>query len=330
MAVLVAVLLLAIVASSAWYLSRPAPLISVGAGHDHQVGIAARVDGRVAQLPVARGQTVAARAVLLRVDNPELAARYAEALAAKKVAEAELARIHAGTRAETIAVRKAEVDRTASEAALAQQTYDRVHRLSADQYASQKRLDEATDALRVSQRSLDQARLAYAEAVAGFTPEEVRLAEAKVAQADAAAQTLRALLDQLVVSAPIAAQIYQIDIEAGEVVTPGVPLMSLVDLDDVWLRFDLREDLVKDLKLGDRIEVRVPALGDRRVVAEVRLIASRGEYAGWRATRASRCCRRIARPSSPRRASSRSVSPATPPRRRCPASRTCWRPRARG
>jgi HlyD family secretion protein len=283
----VALLLAAIFASSIWYLSRPAPLIIQGEADSRRVDIAARVDGRVGQLPVVRGQTVAAGAVLLRIDNPELAARYAEAIAEKGVAEAELARIHAGTRAETIAVRKAEVDRTASAAALAQQTYDRVRKLTADQYASQQRLDEATSALQVSQRSYDQARLAYAEAVAGFTPEEVQLAEAKVARAAASVATLKSLLDQLVVTAPLATQIYQIDIEPGEVVAPGVPLMSLVDLDDVWLRFDLREDLLKDLKLGSRIEVRVPALGDRRVLAEVRLIAAKGEYAGWRATRAT-------------------------------------------
>jgi len=41
------------------------------------------------------------------------------------------------------------------------------------------------------------------------------------------------------------------------------------------------------MKLGDKIEVRIPALGNRKVVAEVRLIASKGEYAGWRATRAT-------------------------------------------
>jgi len=60
-----------------------------------------------------------------------------------------------------------------------------------------------------------------------------------------------------------------------------------VDLSDVWLRFDLREDLVKSLKVGDRFEVRVPALGDRTIVVTVRTIATRGEYAGWRATRAT-------------------------------------------
>src|SRR5262249_10945427 len=150
-----------------------------------------------------------------------------------------------------------------------------------------QRLDEVTDGLRVAQRSYDQAKLAYAEAVAGFTPEEVRMAETKVARADAAAKTLKSLVDQMVVTAPAETQVYQIDIEQGEVVAPGIPLLSLVDLNDIWLRFDLREDLLRDMKLGDKIEVRIPALDNRKVVAEVRLIASKGEYAGWRATRAT-------------------------------------------
>ena len=55
----------------------------------------------------------------------------------------------------------------------------------------------------------------------------------------------------------------------------------------MWLRFDLREDLVKRLKVGDRVKVRIPALGNRDVLVEVRTIATRGEYSGWRATRAT-------------------------------------------
>jgi HlyD family secretion protein len=282
-----AVIVAAIVGLSAWYLSRPTPLLIQGEADSTRIDIAARVDGRISKIAVERGQNVPANAVLLRIDNPELVARLAEAVAAKGVADAELARIHAGTRAETVAVRKAEIDRTGADVALAQQTYDRLKKLVAGQYATQQRLDEATAALRVAQRSYDQAKLGYQEAIAGFTPEEVRMAETKVARAAAAVATLQALVDQMVVSAPSATQVYQINVEQGEVVAPGIPLLTLVDMNDIWLRFDLREDLIKDIKLGDKIELRIPALGDRRVVTQVKLIAARGEYAGWRATRAT-------------------------------------------
>ena len=284
---MLAVIVAAIVGLSAWYLSRPTPLLIQGEADSTRIDIAARVDGRISKIAVERGQNVPAGAVLLRIDNPELVARLAEAVAAKGVADAELARIHAGTRAETVAVRKAEIDRTAADLALAQQTYDRLKKLVAGQYATQQRLDEATAALRVAQRSYDQAKLGYQEAIAGFTPEEVHMAETKVLRAAAAVATLQSLVDQMVVTAPAATQVYQINVEEGEVVAPGIPLLTLVEMNDIWLRFDLREDLIKDVKLGDKIALRIPALGDRRVVTEIRLIAARGEYAGWRATRAT-------------------------------------------
>lgn len=286
-AVIVTIVIATIVGLSLWYLSRPEPLLVQGEADSTRVDIAARVDGRVTGLPAVRGQDVQSGAVLVEIDNPELLARRDEAVAAKAVAEAELARINAGTRSETVAVRKAEIDRAQAELTLAQQTYDRVRPLVATHVEPQSKLDDATDALQVGQRGLDQAKLAYDEAVAGFTREEHEMAEAKVARAEAAVGTLQALVDQLAVTAPLAAQVFERNVELGEVVAPGVPLLTLVDLADVWLRFDLREDLVRGLKVGDRIAARIPALGDRSVEAEVRLIASKGEYAGWRATRAT-------------------------------------------
>ncbi len=150
-----------------------------------------------------------------------------------------------------------------------------------------QRLDEVTNSLQVAQRGSDQAKLAYEEAVAGYTKEERGIAKANVVKAQAPIDTIKADFDELTVKAPIAAQVYQIGAEIGEYVSPGVPLLSLIDLGDVWLGFDLREDLVKGLKVGDRFSMRVPALGDRLITAEIRLIETKGEYAGWRATRAT-------------------------------------------
>ena len=121
----------------------------------------------------------------------------------------------------------------------------------------------------------------------GFTAEEHEIAQANVGKAAAKIQSIKALVDQLTVSAPVASQVYQIPAEEGEVVSPGVPLLSLVDLADTWLGFSLREDLIAGLKVGDRFAVRIPALGDRTITAEIKVIATKGEYAGWRATRAT-------------------------------------------
>jgi len=286
-AVIVAVVTAAIVGLSLWYLVQPQPLLVQGEADSTRVDIAARVDGRVERVAVERGANVPAATPLIVIQNPELLAKLAEAVASLKVAQAELARVNAGSRKEIVAARKAEIERAEAALTLARQTHERIRQLASDRFAPQQRLDETASALQVAQRGYDQAKLAHEEAVAGYTREEHAMAEAKVKQAEAAVATLQAMVDQLTVTAPLAAQVYQIAIEAGEVVSPGVPLLTLVDLADVWLRFDLREDLMRGLKLGDRLEVRVPALGDRKVTVEVRLIATKGEYAGWRATRAT-------------------------------------------
>src|SRR5262249_10822300 len=149
------------------------------------------------------------------------------------------------------------------------------------------RLDQATDSLHESQRALDQAKSAYEQAVNGYTREEREIAQANVGKAVADIEAVQYIIDQMTVYPPVAAQVYQRNVEPGEYVSPGVPLVTLIDLGDLWVHFDLREDLVKGLKVGDRFGVRIPALGDRRVSVEVKLIATKGEYASWRATRST-------------------------------------------
>ena len=272
---------------SIWYLVQPQPLLVQGEVDATRFDIAARVDGRVAEIPVVRGQDVPAGAVLVRIDNPETIAKNEQSLAAKIVAAAQLANIDAGTRAEVIAARKAALERAEANVVLAQKTYDRVKQLAEHGNAPIARLDQVTDTLHESQRVADQARSAHEQAVNGYTKEEREIAAANVGKAIADIKAVQSIIDQMVVYAPVASQVYQRNVEPGEYVSPGVPLVTLIDLNDLWIHFDLREDLVKTLKVGDRIGVRIPALNDRRIIAEVKLIATKGEYASWRATRAT-------------------------------------------
>jgi HlyD family secretion protein len=285
--IVVGLVVAAVAGVSIWYLVRGEPLLVQGEVDATRLDIAARVDGRVADIPVVRGQNIAAGAVLVRIDNPETLAKNDQALAAKIVAEAQLANIHAGTRAEVIAARKAALERAEASVVLAQKTYDRVSQLAEHGNAPIARLDQATDALHESQRAVDQAKSAYEQAVNGYTKEEREIAAANVKKAIADIAAVQSIIDQMVVYAPVASQVYQRNVEPGEYVSPGVPLVTLIDLGDIWIHFDLREDLVKTLKVGDRFVLRIPALADRRITVEVKLIATKGEYASWRATRAT-------------------------------------------
>jgi HlyD family secretion protein len=285
--IIVGVVVAAVAGLSLWYLLRGEPLLVQGEADATRLDIAARVDGRVGEIPVVRGQNVAAGAVLVKIDNPETIAKSEQAAAARIVAEAQLANIHAGTRAEVIAARKAALERAQASLVLAQKTYERDKQLAEVGTVPKARLDQATDALHESERAVDQAKSAHEQAVNGYTKEEREIAAANVKKAIADIAAVQSIIDQMVVYAPVASQVYQRNVEPGEYVSPGVPLVTLIDLDDLWIHFDLREDLVKSLKVGDRFDVRIPALADCRISVEVKLIATKGEYASWRATRAT-------------------------------------------
>jgi HlyD family secretion protein len=285
--IIVAVVALVVAGLSIFYLLRPGPLLVQGEVDATRLDIAARVDGRVQDIPVERGQNVAKGAVLVRIDNPETIAKHAQMVAAKAVADAQLANVLVGTRAEVIAAKKAALERAQAAQVLAQKTFDRTQILTGQGNAPQARLDQATDNLHEAERGVDEAKSGYDQAVNGYTKEERQIAKTNVVKANADIEAVQSIVDQMTIYAPVASQVYQRNVEPGEYVSPGVPLVTLIDLSDVWIHFDLREDLVKSLKVGDRFDVRIPALDDRRITVEVKLIATKGEYASWRATRAT-------------------------------------------
>jgi HlyD family secretion protein len=229
-AIIVAVVIAAVATLSIWYLVRGEPLLVQGEVDATRFDIAARVDGRVRKIPVARGENVAANAVLVRIDNPETLAKHEQALAAKVVADAQLANINVGTRPEVIAARKAALDRAQAAVVLAQKTYERVRQLAEHGNAPQARLDQATDSLHQAERAVDQARSAYEQAVNGYTREEREIAVANVGKALADIKVVESTIDQMVVYAPVASQVYQRNVEPGEYVSPGVLLATVTPL----------------------------------------------------------------------------------------------------
>src|SRR5262249_25111771 len=79
--VIVGLVIAAVAGLSIWYLVRPEPLLVQGEVDATRFDIAARVDGRVGEIPVERGQNVAAGAALVKIDNPETIAKHEQELA---------------------------------------------------------------------------------------------------------------------------------------------------------------------------------------------------------------------------------------------------------
>jgi HlyD family secretion protein len=74
----------------------------------------------------------------------------------------------------------------------------------------------------------------------------------------------------------------------GELATLGLPVVSIVDLQDIWVRFNLPEDLLSDIRMGTTFRVQVPALGNQEVPVKVNYISPNGGYATRRAAKRTR------------------------------------------
>ena len=269
-----------------WFAIQPPPLIVQGEVEATRVDLATRVSGRVKTLNVDVGDTAKAGDVVIELESPQLQAGLAAAQAALLVAQADRNRIYS-TRAEVIDARKAELEKAQADVVLAQQIYGRQKQLAESGNAPQQRLDEAANSLQAALKAQEAAQANLTLAEKGSSDEEKALADARVKQADAAYGQTRTDVDELVIHAPVAGEVTTRVAERGVLFSPGAPLLSIVDLSDVWLTFNLREDLLAGLKVGDTFDVQLPALSDRTVTVRVTAINAPGQYANWRATKAT-------------------------------------------
>ncbi|KHJ54028.1 HlyD family secretion protein [Aureimonas altamirensis DSM 21988] len=286
-ALIIAVVALAgIAALSIWASLAPAAVLVQGEVEATRVDIAPKVSGEIAAVHVNEGERVEAGTLLVELESPQLMAGLASAEAAAGVARADRARINS-TRPEVIAARRAELEKAEADLVLARQSYDRVSVLTERSAASQQQLDSAENSLSAAQAAVAAAEANLTLAIDGASSEERAVADAQVQQAEASLNQTRTDVGELSISAPISGEVVSRVAEVGALAAAGAPLLSIVDLDNVWFTFNLREDLLDGLTVGDRLHARVPAIGGRDVELRVTSISALGAYANWRATRAT-------------------------------------------
>ena len=269
-----------------WFATRPPPLTIQGEVSANRIDISARVAGRVTKLHADVGQDIEPGAVLVELESPQLDAAKLAAEAAVGVARADFARI-GSVRPEAVTARQAELAAAEADVKLYQDAYDRQVALSRSGTTSQARVDEATRNLEAAIRKREAGEANLRLTTEGASAEERALSEAQVKQAEAGLAQRQADIAELTVRAPVAGQVTTRVAETGANYGAGAPLMSLVDLDNLWFTFNLREDLLDGLKVGDTFEVAVPALSKEAVPVRVTMINVQGQYATWRATRAT-------------------------------------------
>ncbi|OKO76018.1 efflux RND transporter periplasmic adaptor subunit [Bradyrhizobium sp. AS23.2] len=269
-----------------WFATRPPPLTVQGEVSANRVDVSPRVNGRVVEWRFDVGETPDRGGVLAELDSPQLKAALISARAALAVAKADYDRVYS-TRPETILARRAELAAAEADVVLRKEEFDRQSHLITTGFTPQQKVDEATRNLQNATNNRDAAKAALDLAQKGASDEEKALAAAQVKQAEASLNQRDVDVSELTLRAPITGQITSRVAELGENFSAGAPLFSLIDMNDLWFTFNLREDLLAGLKIDDRFEVTVPALKSKTVPVRVTMINVQGQYATWRATRAT-------------------------------------------
>lgn len=279
----VAIIVVAIIALG-WYLVKSEPVLIQGTVECTSYKASSKVPGRIESMKVEQGQHVEKGQLLYTLSTPELNAKLQQAEAVRSAAKALDAKALAGARAPQIEAALNLWQKAQAGKELAQKTYERVQNLYRDGVVPAQKLDEAKANYNAMVATESAAHSQYQLALDGASKEDKAAAAAQVRQAQGAVNEVESYIGDAMVYSPITGEISTIISEEGELVGSGYPVVTILDMTDTWITFNIKETMLPKITMGKKILAYIPAL-DRNVELEVSYIAVQADFATWNATR---------------------------------------------
>lgn len=280
---LVAVVL--IVSVVGFIVSRPKAIVIQGEAEATEYRVSGKIPGRIEEFRADEGQSVRKGDTLVLIDSPEIRSKIAEANAAKAAAVAQRNKAYNGAQQEQIAGAYEMWQKALVGEEVMRKSFERISELHEEKVVSDQKYDEVKAQYDAASATARAAKSQYDMAVKGARQEDKDAAVALVERANAAVELVNSYMDEIVLTAPADGIIAARYPKVGELVGQGSPIMTIQDLDDMWLTFNVREDRLEGMKSGDKLNLTVPALGNKHITATVYYIAVRESYATWRATK---------------------------------------------
>lgn len=223
--------------------------------------LAPKIAGYVTAVEVEDNQAVRAGDILFRIDDSDYRAKLAQAVANVEAAQARVTNVDAETKLQHALVRQAEAQKQAAiaELTLATRAQGRRRELIRSNAVSQALLDESDAA-----RSRAEANLSAASATIEAQQQRIAVlstqreaAVAALAQAQAARDLAQIDLDNTVVRAPVGGIVGNRQVRVGRLVAPGVSLLDIVPVDDVWVVANFKETQLEQIRPGQRVRISV-------------------------------------------------------------------------
>lgn len=248
--------------------------------------ISSKVPGRILELRVQEGDFVHAGDTVAILEAPEVNAQAESAAAAENAAAALSDMANKGARQEQIQGALEMWNKAKAGLDIAKKSYERINRLYEEGVMTAQKRDEVYANYQASLAQEKAAKSQYDMAVNGAREEERRAAAEKVNMAKGNVNLVKAYKKETIQIANIDGEVSEIYPKIGELVGTGSPIMTISITDDIWGSFNVREDQLKGMKMGDIITAYVPAI-EKDIKLKVYFVKDQGSYAVWKATKAS-------------------------------------------
>lgn len=285
LAFITVLVVIGLVALAGFFLLTPPDDIMMGQAEATQVRISGKVPGRIASYRFGEGDRVKAGDTLVFLDTPEVLAKLQQAEAARSAAEAQRAKAIHGARSQEITGAYEMWQKAQAGLTIAKKSFDRIQNLFNKGVVSAQKRDEAEANYNAMVATEKAARSQYEMAREGARKEDKAAAAAMVQRADGAVAEVESYVGEGALVSPIDGEICERFPEVGELVGTGAPIMNVLDLNDMWVTFSVREDLLKNIKIGAEIDAFIPALDSKPVRLKVYYMKDMGSYAAWKATK---------------------------------------------
>lgn len=281
---LIAVVAIAIIIVGS-ILKKEEQILLQGVVECHQYRIGSKVGGQIERVDVSQGDSVTVGQILYTISTPELETKLIQATAARQAAKALDREVIAGARKEQIEAAYSLWQQAVAGKELAQKSYERIVALHKDGVVTTQKLDEATANFEAMSNAERAAYAQYSLAVAGATKEQKEAVAAKVSMAQGAIDEVMSYISDGTVLAPISGEVSTVAYYAGEVVGAGFPVVTILDLTNSWIEFNIKETLMPRFTIGSTFKAYIPAI-DRHTDLTVSYISPQADFAVWNATSA--------------------------------------------
>lgn len=263
---------------------RPEKTIIQGEAVAAEYRVSGKVPGRVEMYLYEEGDQVKKGDTLVIIYSPEVEAKKEQALAARDMAEAVNQKAKNGAQKEQIMGAYELYQKAKAGEEIYRKSYERVQRLFDKGVVSAQKRDEVEAQYKAAAATVKAAKSQYDMALAGARAEDKAAAEAQVARVDGILKEIAAAEAERYLLSPCDGEVSELFPRVGELVGQGSPVMSIVDMNDVWFTFAVREDMLAKFHQGSTVTIKIPSLGEERFPVVVTHVKSMGTYATWRST----------------------------------------------